>query len=249
MKESCLNIEPLLAAYALEALSSEEATQVEAHIQTCEACQDALDDYLAVSDGMLKAVPPQQPPGRIRARLLAEISPEPQSAKRRQPWLNLQPRLTTVMGFLAIILSVGLNIYLFRNTSQMLGEIDSLVQQNQTYQAGFVLLTDPSSQVLVLEQEELRGTLVFDPQRQQAVLNVQGLAELPPGQVYQLWLIEADETRVSGGIFNARDETSTASLVINSPASFDSFAGIGVTIEPEGGSDSPTGPRVFGFEL
>lgn len=249
MKENCRNIEPLLAGYALEALSSEESLLVEAHIQTCETCQEALEDYRAVSDGLMKAVPPKQPPGRIRARLLAEIAHEALPAAKKQPRFRFRPRLTTALGWLTILLSVGLNFYLFRNTSQMLGQIQDLVQQNQTYQTGFILLTDPNAQVLTLEQPGLRGTLVYDPHGQQAILNVQGLAQLPPGQVYQLWLIEADETRISGGLFNARDELGSASLVINSPANLESFTGIGVTIEPEGGSQGPTGARVFGMEL
>lgn len=249
MNKSCLQIEPLLAGYALGALALEEEVAVEAHLETCEACQVVLEDFTAVSDGLLGAAPPIQPPKRMRARLLAEMEPQLKPVGEVSRRLNFNPRLTAAIGFLTIIVSVGLNIYMFRNTNQMLGDVQDLVQQNQTYQSGFVLLADPSSQVVVLEEQSLTGTLVYDPEGQLAILNVQGLAALPEGQVYQVWLIKPDETRISGGLFNTWDETGSASYVINSPSSMETFVGIGVTIEPEGGSAGPTGSRVLGIEL
>jgi anti-sigma-K factor RskA len=249
MDEYCLKIEPLLAGYALEALSDEEKTMVEAHIETCDACRLAVADYRAVSDGFLGATPPMRPPDRLRARVLAEIEPQRKPVRKLSQLFNVNPRLTTAIGVLTILISVGLNIYFINNTGQMIGDYQNLVQQNQAYQTSMILLADPNSQIAVVNEPDLTGTLVYDPDGQLAILNVQGLAALAEGQTYQVWLIEADETRISGGLFNAWDEAGSASFVIHSPSSLETFVGIGVTIEPEGGSPGPTGPRVFGVEL
>jgi anti-sigma-K factor RskA len=80
-------------------------------------------------------------------------------------------------------------------------------------------------------------------------MNVWGLGELPQGQDYQVWLIEPDDSRVSGGIFQGSDEVPYVSVVIDSPERFSGITGIGITIEPEGGSPGPTGPRIFGVDL
>jgi anti-sigma-K factor RskA len=124
-----------------------------------------------------------------------------------------------------------------------------MARQNQAYQTTFALLTYPESQIVVIDDGEVYGTLVYDPHGQIAVLNVWGLETLPNGQDYQVWLIEPDQTRISGGIFQSSDQSAYVSFIIESPNSFESFVGLGVTIEPTGGSPDPTGPRIFGTEL
>jgi anti-sigma-K factor RskA len=124
-----------------------------------------------------------------------------------------------------------------------------MAQQNRSYQTAFALLTYPDSQVAMIDDGEIYGTLVYEPDLQIAVLNVWGLEDLPEGQAYQVWLIKPDETRISGGIFQSVEGLEYVSYVIESPASIDSFTGIGVTIEPEAGSPGPTGARVFGIQF
>ena len=51
-----------IPAYALDALDVEDATALEAHLQTCVSCRTELADYRAVSDNLLIALPPQTPP-------------------------------------------------------------------------------------------------------------------------------------------------------------------------------------------
>ena len=249
MENECQHIEELLPAFALDALEIDEKNQVEAHLQNCPACQRALVDYQAVSDGMMAALPPAQPPARIRAQLLAKTAPKPQKENWRERWRALLPRVLPITVLAAVLLLVIFNLGLYRRTNQLLQTQEKMAQQNRAYQTAFALLTYPDSQVAVIDDGEIYGTLVYDPDGQVAVLNVWGLDDLPQGQAYQVWLIEPDETRISGGVFQSSDEVGYISFVIESPASIDSFTGIGVTIEPEGGSPGPTGPRVFGVGL
>ena len=77
------------------------------------------------------------------------------------------------------------------------------------------------------------GTLVFS-----------NLAQLDNEQVYQLWLIPSDGAPIPAGLVghgNADVETFTLTL----PTSLDSIAAVGVSVEPPGGSEAPTGPIVL----
>ena len=126
---------------------------------------------------------------------------------------------------------------------------EELTRQNQVNQTAFALLTYPDSQVAIIDDGEIYGTLVYDPDGQVAILSVWGLESLPTEQDYQVWLIEPDQTRISGGVFQSSDQTEYVTFIIESPNPFDNFSGIGVTVEPAGGSPGPTGPRIFGLEL
>jgi anti-sigma-K factor RskA len=249
METKCQHIEELLAAYALEALEVEEQLQVEAHLESCVECQRAFKDYLAVSEGLMVALPPKEPPARIRAQLLAQTAPnlsKPSWIERWQAWL---PQVAAFSALAAVLIIVIFNVNLFRRTNEILELQEEMAQQNQAYQTTFALLTYPESQVAVVDDGEVYGTLVYDPHGHIAVLNVWGLETLPDGQDYQVWLIEPDQTRISGGVFQSSDQSAYVSFVIESPTSFESLVGFGVTIEPSGGSPGPTGPRIFGTEL
>ena len=64
---------------------------------------------------------------------------------------------------------------------------------------------------------------------------------------YQLWLIK-DGNRTSGGVFSVLDN-SYGVLVVNSSESLSVYDGFGVTIEPAGGSQGPTGSKVLGGNI
>ena len=69
------------------------------------------------------------------------------------------------------------------------------------------------------------------------------VAPLAPGQVYQVWLIRPDNTRVSAGVFTV-DASQRATLVIHAPGTWSAYQGMGITVEP-GPAGSP-GPLARG---
>lgn len=249
MEINCQDCEQLLAAFALGALDVDERLMVETHLETCASCRQILADYQAVGDGLMYAMPPTQPPAGLRARLLAKTAPTPPKPDKIERWQLLFPRLMSAVGIVTLLVLVVFNLNLLVRTNQVLQTQESLTQQSQASQTALALMTYPGSQVAVIESGNIYGTLVFNPEGELAVLNVWGLNDLQAGQDYQVWLIEPDQTRISGGVFRSSDDMGFVSFVIKSSTSMDSFTGIGVTIEPEGGSPSPTGPRVFGVQL
>jgi anti-sigma-K factor RskA len=87
--------------------------------------------------------------------------------------------------------------------------------------------------------------MLVDKQRAVGVLFVWNLPKLETGQNYQAWLINAQGDRISGGIFIPEENQLYTTVVITSPKPLGEFSGLGVTVEPSGGSPAPTGPRVL----
>jgi len=249
MENECQHIDELLAEYTLDVLEIDEKLQVEEHIGSCAACQSALDDYLAVSEGLMAVVPPTPPPARIRTQLLVQTASQPLKPSLFDRWRFWRPQVTAITAFAVALVLLILNLSLYLRTNHMQQTQEEMAQQNQVYQTTLALITYPDSQVAIINDGEVYGNLVYDPDGQVAVLNVWGLETLPDEQDYQVWLIEPDQTRISGGVFQSSNQSEYVSFVIESPTSISSFVGLGVTIEPAGGSSGPTGPRVFGTEL
>jgi anti-sigma-K factor RskA len=78
----------------------------------------------------------------------------------------------------------------------------------------------------------------------QALLVTKGLAVPPEGRVYQVWFADAAGRRVSGGIFRTQPRPYGV-YTVTVPLPLTAYVRIGVTLEPEGGSPSPTGPQVL----
>jgi anti-sigma-K factor RskA len=65
------------------------------------------------------------------------------------------------------------------------------------------------------------------------------------GRDYQLWLIRKDEPQiVSGGLLNG-DDTDRAIVRFSSADLVSGITALNVTEEPAGGSDTPTGPKIY----
>ncbi|MFG3343602.1 anti-sigma factor domain-containing protein [Streptomyces sp. NPDC048018] len=79
------------------------------------------------------------------------------------------------------------------------------------------------------------GTVVVSDSRDQAVFTATGMARPPRGKVYQLWFDDGGTMR-SAGLMDP-DSTTTVTL-LDGPV--DRATGVGVTLEPAGGSPEPT---------
>ncbi len=71
-----------------------------------------------------------------------------------------------------------------------------------------------------------------------------GLEPLDAEQTYQVWLIPAEGDPVPAGLLEVDDQLAT-SYHVTVPEGLEGFAAVGVSVEPRGGSTSPTGPIVL----
>ena len=75
-----------------------------------------------------------------------------------------------------------------------------------------------------------------------ALLSARDLPPLSQGMAYQLWL-RRGEYRISGGVFKV-DESGSGMLIFTTTEPIGTFEAMGITPEPEGGSEGPTAPPV-----
>jgi anti-sigma-K factor RskA len=83
-----------------------------------------------------------------------------------------------------------------------------------------------------------RGEMYMYPGNSSAVVLFSGLPPLAPGQVYQFWLADGS-TQVAGATFVA-DSSGIGHIVVQAPREVNAFRQVMVTVEPEGGSSSPS---------
>ena len=141
-----------------------------------------------------------------------------------------------------------MNIFSVIQTRQIQRQQASLLQQLKTNQFALSMLAYPSTQSFPIAGNtggSLSGSVLLDRERNTVALVMWHLPELSPEQTYQVWLIETNGHRVSAGVFRPQGSTSYTTQPVFTKQSLSDFVGIGVTVEPAGGSDQPTGPRVF----
>lgn len=235
-----------LPAYALGALDADEFRALEAHLQTCVDCRTELAEHQAVSEGLLAAVPPRLPSSRLRMRLAARL-PSAQKVVRQKPRLAWTFGQAVVAAALVLLLAMNsLSVFQVRALQVQQAELS---RRLETEQSAIAMLAYPGTRALAVSGEGVPGSLLLDEDLNTAVLMAWNLPVLPGRQTYQIWLIRAGGDRVSGGLFNAEQGRPYTLATIASPRPLSDFVGIGVTVEPQGGSPAPTGPSVLGGEF
>ncbi len=247
MNEICRQVRQLLPAYALGALGPEDEALVVRHLDACPGCSEELEQYRQVAEGLLHAVPPQQAPAGLRERALAELPAQPGSSEK--PSFLARPYLGWVAVAVALAVLVLNVVVLFeiRAVRGQQAQLQSLVDRTQI---GLAVLTYPTSQTVEVESEgEIFGTFVFDPGREVAVLYAWGLEALPAERTYQAWFTDAAGNRVNGGLFEAEGTGGFTIIPLWAPEPLGAFERMGVTVEPAGGSQGPSGPPVLAADL
>jgi anti-sigma-K factor RskA len=229
-----------LSAYSLGALDADDIPALESHLRTCDSCQAELAAYREISASLLTALPPRPPSAALRKRLQAQLPSAQKKTQSRHTWSFGKLALG---GALALLLLM--NLFFFLEMRQIQSQQAGLAQQIKTNQFALSMLAYPSTQAIPIAADNLSGSVLLDRERNTAALVMWHLPELSSDQTYQAWLIEPDGRRVSAGIFLPQQNTSYTTQPLYPKQDLANFIGIGVTVEPAGGSEQPTGQRVF----
>jgi anti-sigma-K factor RskA len=230
-----------IPAYAMGALDAEDSTALESHLKTCASCQAELAEYSTVSESLLTAIPPKQPSAALRKRLQNRLPGAQKIIRPRLTWST--GRVATGVAF-TLLLALG--VYSILQVRALQLQQAQLTRQVQTSQTMLAMLSYPNTQNLPINVNNgVTGTLLMDQDRNIATIAVWNMPQLQENQTYQIWLIDPQGGRTSAGIFRPDPNQSFTTASIMSTNNLSNFVGIGVTVEPAGGSDHPTGSRIF----
>jgi anti-sigma-K factor RskA len=245
---TCEELEPRLAAYAL---GEEELTESDlAHIAICEQCRAALADYRVVAQHIALDAPQSAPSPDLRRRIIAATNPVPQTPLRpgtappaqMRRALNRWPALAAALA-LAVIALLGWNIALQNDLNARQAQ---LAQSRANWIIAADILSDRQVDAHHMAAGAAQASFWVRPGSDVGCLMASRLPELEQNQVYQVWLIRGNE-KIGAGEFVPRD--GRAWMMAQSPEPMQSFTAMAVTIEPTGGSLTPTGPVVLEGDL
>lgn len=236
MKDITIHIDhDTLAAYAMDALTSEEVVAIGGHLQTCTQCQQEIASFRATVGLLPYGLVEAEPPVDLRERIISAAKTgrpvparAPVSTTREHPmrwgWLRrFAPAL------MALTFVIGL----------LFGRV---------WPAGPGTQPQPEGQVVTLSgQASGSGTVLIANDHTFVRLTISGLPQPAPGQVYQLWLL-GRTAPISAGTFSANPDGS-GQFELNGLAWSPEYNGIAITIEPIGGNPAPTSDIVAKADL
>lgn len=241
----------LLGAYALGAVSNDEAAAVRAFLVTNPESRVEIAELWAAVDTLPALAAPMEPPSGLRDRIAAAVladmtanSPVPAAELFRlplQPTIQAVPpvavpppapiqrpasfwsRATPWVAAAAALLLISAGLLYW-----------NLQLRNQ-------ITSTPPPEVIALAPTDLApgasGEIQYSPDRQLFLLEVQNLPPLEEGQVYEVWLIN-DDGAVPAGVF---DQPTDQHAIIADRDLYDLLA---ITVEP-----GPLGTEVATGEI
>ena len=249
-----------LALYAMNALDDpREMAELQSHLGTCGECRRELEALRADTALLALSATGPQPPQRARQRLMQAIAAEPHREKHSKPHFvvgRLRPRwMSWAPVFVAIVLAV-ISIGLMLDNSGLRRKNDTLAAQlvQEQHNASLAreimaMLNDPAAVRMTLVAAKTppqpQVKTVYVPQKGHVLLLANNLAPLPENKVYELWLIPMKGgAPMPAGTFEPDNKGNTLMMhAMESPGTqAQAFA---VTIEPRGGSQTPTMPIVM----
>lgn len=228
----------LIEAYVLESLDEPEASRVRQHLSQCLTCQEEVRAYQMVLGEMVEGLPQFSPPTNLRARMLVEIAPPPPKVlSPRMPtpqptiWQFLQSLRAPAFAGIGLILILAFsNLLLWR---QMNGLRNEMTHTDMLTEALHPLDTSTFA----------TGLVVMDPHGEYGTIIVDAIPPTPEGYAYQVWLSYGEKID-SGGVFKVPEKGYSAK-VIYAPEDLILYTRVWVTLEPEGGSEQPTGDVIL----
>ncbi|MFW0770286.1 anti-sigma factor domain-containing protein [Arthrobacter koreensis] len=235
----------LAPLFAIDALEPAERAAFEEHLAGCARCRSEVADFADVS-AHLAAATEQEPPAELRSSVLASIHGTRQAqvtrirpaAPTRAPLHRRRRRVLLAAAAAALLLpAAGLAGWALGVQSE---QRQQQAQQQQDREDR--LLAAPDLAVQNLEVDGQPTTLLLSEQEDAALFLAGNLPDPGAGREYQLWLLE-DGTPIPDVHFGGGD----VQVWLNGEVS---RAGtVALTIEPSGGSTTPTFPLVAAAEI
>ena len=241
MKLPFRRVHDLAGAYALDALDEAERARFERHLGRCAACADDVRQMTSTATALAMAAA-AEPPAGLRERVLAAaastqqlppLAPTGATKHRhgrpvtRSAWF---PRLTLGVAAAGVAAAVALAVVTVSTQRQL----DTARTENQAIAA---VLAAPDAQITVgAVTGGGTATVVSSFTQHRVVFTSAGLPKLANAKVYELWFLSSGSARPAG-LLPEPSDGKTAPVIAAGLSPQDK---VGVTVEPAGGTSSPT---------
>ena len=255
----CQQVAELIDAYALGAVTAEEAKAVEEHVDGCVACWELLRDAEDTAALVALSVPMKQPPNWLGQRIISEAS---RTAKRKKgddaglfSHLHLSwPAATGIFGTAAaavLVFAFSLQLQvddLEEDNSELEDQTATVQSEIASTRASFasivdvVTSNDAEAHEMTASAASPReappvGEYHWSRAEGMGVIFCRDLPKLADNEVFQAWYQTADEA-VSAGTFES--ESGECFHVLQPVIAIVSATGVGITREQEGGAGRPS---------
>lgn len=239
------DLHTLTGAYALHALAPEERAGFERHLEACPACAQEVRELVATAARLGSAVTVTPPPA-LKEQVLRRIATERQDPPKVTPQSRGgggQARGRALSRFvLAACLAAaaafgGIAVWQHQEARDARQRAEaSELRSQQRSEALAAVLAAPDAKVSTGKLTDgATGTVVVSRDRDKAAFIASGLPRTPGGKVYQLWYDDGGKMRSAGLL-----APSAGSDAVLMAGSVGSASGMGITVEPAGGSAEPT---------
>ncbi|MET0997889.1 MAG: anti-sigma factor [Marmoricola sp.] len=249
------SLHALSGAYVVDALDAEERETFEKHLPTCLDCQAEVAS-LREAAALMADESAVTPPPSLRASVLSGIKTvrplPPETSDAPSPATPATPATTNVvpmrrsrrfrLGALAAAAAV-LAVLGF-------GAVTQPWEDNKPPAAG---PSDPADAVLAASdakhyqinfKDGSTATVVRSLSKGKAVLVTDDMAAPPKGKVFELWLQDEAGHMAPAGLM---DKPGDNTVLLDGDAA--KATGVGITVEPKGGSDQPTSEPIALFDM
>ncbi|MGZ9929535.1 anti-sigma factor [Streptomyces sp. NC-S4] len=236
----------LTGAYALDALEPDERAAVERHLAGCMSCALEVREFSETATRLGLAVAAQPSPA-LRdevMRRIATVRQEGPPTVRAGRGGHVRRRSRPVSNW-ALAACIAAAVALGGVAVAQYQQAEDARQQAQQAR----LTNDAVGSVLAAADARVAtaplrggavGTVVVSASRNQAVFAASGLPAPSGGKVYQLWYDDGGGKMRSAGLMDTG--TPATATLLDGPVN--AASGMGVTVEPAGGSPQPTSAPV-----
>lgn len=236
------DLHTLTGAYSVHALPAAERAEFERHLEVCPPCAQEVRELTATAERLGLAVTTTPPAGLREAvlREIASVRQEPPRLPRTERsgggW-GRSARALRHFGLAAALAAAaalgGVAVWQYQAAEDARQQAERAEARAGSLAS---VLAAPDAKVTASALPD-GGTasVVVSRERDRAAFFASDLPSPPSGKVYQLWFSDGDTMRPAGLL-----DASAADDTVLMDGSVAGASGMGLTVEPAGGSPRPT---------
>ena len=244
------SLHALSGAYVVDALDDDERAAFEEHLPGCSDCQAEVTS-LREAAALMADDATTTPPPSLRESVLSGIStvrplpPETPAPTPPEETTSTVVPMRRTRRFRAAVLAAAAAVLVAVGAGAVFQPWqDDSPPVAAVTPADRVLAADDAKKVSITFDDGSMATVVRSLSQGRAVLVTDDMAAPPPGKVFEVWFQDEAGTMLPAGLMATPGDHK---VLLKGDAT--EATGVGITVEPEGGSPEPTSEPVALFDL